>query len=65
MLHNSTRAAFFSFVLTTAVIFSLSLVGIAAAQDNAVGVAAARGKPSGNTRLGKGALHNNTTERPT
>jgi hypothetical protein len=45
--HSTNTASFFS-VLMAALIFSLSLVGVAAAQD-------------GNTSLGAGALQSNTT----
>jgi trimeric autotransporter adhesin len=45
--HSTNTASFFSVFITT-LIFSLSLAGVAAAQE-------------GNTRLGTGALQNNTT----
>ena len=57
--HSSNTVSFFS-VLIAVLIFSLSLWGIAAAQGNDAGIAAARRKAPGNTSLGKGALHNNT-----
>jgi hypothetical protein len=47
MFHHSTNTALFLSVLIATLIFSLSLAGIAAAQDN--------------TSLGTGALFSNTT----
>ena len=49
MFGNSTNTAWFFSVLMAALIFSLALAGVAAAQ--------------GNTSLGTGALQNNTTGR--
>ena len=60
MLRNSTKTASFFLIVTATVIFSLFLAGVTAAQDNAVGIAGAQSKLN-NTRLGKGALQNNTT----
>jgi hypothetical protein len=51
MFHHSTNTALFLSVLIATLIFSLSLAGIAAAQDN--------------TSLGTGALFSNTTARTT
>ena len=64
MFSHSTNTALFFFVLIAALIFSLSLAGIAAAQGNtSLGTGALQNNTTGsdNTAIGAFALQNNTT----
>jgi hypothetical protein len=64
MFRHSTNTASFFFVLIAALIFSLSLAGVAAAQTNtSLGAGALAGNTTGgfNTAVGFSALFSNTT----